>query len=96
MEQKTIKIGNLSVSNKLPFVLISGPCQIESRDHALFTADYLHKVTGKLGIPFIYKSSFDKANRTSLSGKRGIGLEKALDIFREVKSTFNCPVSTLR
>jgi 2-dehydro-3-deoxyphosphooctonate aldolase (KDO 8-P synthase) len=94
MEQKTIKIGNISASNKLPFVLISGPCQIESRDHALFTADYLHKITQKLGIPFIYKSSFDKANRTSLSGKRGIGLEKALDIFREVKSTFNCPVLT--
>jgi 2-dehydro-3-deoxyphosphooctonate aldolase (KDO 8-P synthase) len=94
MEQKTIKIGNISASNNLPFILISGPCQIESRDHALMTAEFLFKVTQKLNIPFIYKSSFDKANRTSLSGKRGIGLDNALKIFEEVKSTFNCPVLT--
>jgi 2-dehydro-3-deoxyphosphooctonate aldolase (KDO 8-P synthase) len=94
MEQKIINIGNLKVSNKLPFILISGPCQIESRDHAMMTAERLIKITSKLNIPFIYKSSFDKANRSSLTGKRGIGLDNALPIFEEVKKTFGCPVLT--
>jgi 2-dehydro-3-deoxyphosphooctonate aldolase (KDO 8-P synthase) len=90
-----VKVGkNVSISNALPFTLISGPCQIESRDHALMTCEKLVKVTDKLKIPFIYKSSYDKANRTSLSGKRGVGLEKSLAIFEEVKKQFGCPVLT--
>jgi len=89
-----VKAGKVNIANNLPFVLISGPCQVESRDHAMMTAEYLVKVTDKLKIPFIYKSSFDKANRTSLSGKRGMGLENTLPIFEEVKKAFGCPVLT--
>lgn len=91
---KIVKVGNVNFSNDLPFVLISGPCQVESRDHALMTAEKLIKITNKLGIPFIYKSSFDKANRTSLKGKRGFGLENSLPIFEEIKDTFKCPILT--
>ncbi len=89
-----VKTGNVRIANNLPFVLISGPCQIESRDHAMMTAEKLVKVTDKLKIPFIYKSSYDKANRTSLKGKRGIGIENSLAIFEEVKKAFGCPVLT--
>ena len=91
---KQIKVKNIQVSNDLPFTLIAGPCQMESRDHALMMAENLFKITQKLGIPFIYKSSFDKANRTSLNSKRGIGLEKAMPIFKEIQDTFGCPTLT--
>ncbi|HSX72691.1 MULTISPECIES: 3-deoxy-8-phosphooctulonate synthase [unclassified Shinella] len=76
------------------FSLIAGPCQMESRDHAYMMAEALVKMTDKLGIGLVYKSSFDKANRTSLSGKRGIGLEKALEIFADLKKDFGFPVVT--
>ncbi len=92
--QKTITTNNIKISNELPFVLIAGPCQMESRDHAMMMAENLKKITDNLGISLIYKSSFDKANRTSLSSERGIGLEKALPIFQEIKETFGCPVLT--
>lgn len=82
------------LSNAKPFVLIAGPCQMESRDHALMMAEKLVKITTKLGVKLIYKSSFDKANRTSISGKRGIGLENSLPIFEEIKKTFKIPVLT--
>ncbi len=78
----------------LPLVLIAGPCQMESRDHAFMMAENIKKITDKLGIQFIYKSSFDKANRTSVEGKRGMGLEKTLPIFTELKKTFGCPILT--
>ncbi len=94
MTQKHIKVGNVTFGNDLPFVLIAGPCQIESRDHTIEVAHALVEMTQKLGIGFIYKSSFDKANRTSIKGKRGIGLEKALPIFNEVREKFGCPVLT--
>ncbi|HCR85487.1 MAG TPA: 3-deoxy-8-phosphooctulonate synthase [Alphaproteobacteria bacterium] len=94
LSTKIVQAGKVNFSNDLPFVLISGPCQVESRDHALMTAEKLVKITNKLGIPFVYKSSFDKANRTSLKGKRGFGLENSLAIFEEIKSTFKCPVLT--
>jgi 2-dehydro-3-deoxyphosphooctonate aldolase (KDO 8-P synthase) len=94
-KHNVVKVSNkVHIANNLPFVVISGPCQIESRDHALMTCETLVKVTDKLKIPFIYKSSYDKANRTSLSGKRGIGLEGSLAIFEEVKKQFGCPVLT--
>jgi 2-dehydro-3-deoxyphosphooctonate aldolase (KDO 8-P synthase) len=67
----TVSVGNVSFSNALPFVLIAGPCQMESRDHALETAAALKAICGKLGVPLVYKSSFDKANRTSVAGQRG-------------------------
>ena len=76
------------------FSLIAGPCQMESRDHAYMIAGTLAELCGKLGIGLVYKSSFDKANRTSLSGKRGIGLEKAVEIFADLKKDFGFPVLT--
>jgi 2-dehydro-3-deoxyphosphooctonate aldolase (KDO 8-P synthase) len=94
LQAKQIKVQNVTIANNLPFTLIAGPCQMESRDHALMMAENLVKITDKLGIPFIYKSSFDKANRTSLNSKRGIGLEKALLVFAEIKKTFGCPTLT--
>ncbi|MGX5722439.1 3-deoxy-8-phosphooctulonate synthase [Shinella zoogloeoides] len=76
------------------FSLIAGPCQMESRDHAYMIAGTLAELCDKLGIGLVYKSSFDKANRTSLSGKRGIGLEKAMEIFADLKKDFGFPVLT--
>lgn len=89
-----IKIGSITMGNDMPMVIIAGPCQIESRDHAMFMAEALIKITNVLGIPFVYKSSYDKANRTSIAGKRGIGLVKALPIFDEIRSELGCPVLT--
>lgn len=94
MTQNTISVGNVKISNELPFILISGPCQVESRDHAMMTCETLAEITSKLNIPFIYKSSFDKANRTSIKSQRGLGLENTLPIFEEIKKTFGCPVLT--
>jgi 2-dehydro-3-deoxyphosphooctonate aldolase (KDO 8-P synthase) len=91
---KTLKIGNLSVSNDLPFILISGPCQMESRDHAMMVAEELKKMTDDLGIGLIYKTSFDKANRSSVKAARGFGLDAALAVFDEIRRTFDCPVLT--
>ena len=78
---RTIQINNIKISNNLPFALIAGPCQTESLDHSLMMASNIKRICDKLNIGFIYKSSFDKANRSSLEGKRGIGLEKTLEIF---------------
>ena len=76
------------------FSLIAGPCQMESRDHAYMIAGTLAELCGKLGLGLVYKSSFDKANRTSIAGKRGIGLEKAMEIFADLKKDFGFPVLT--
>ena len=78
---KIVKCGKLNISNKDPFTLIAGPCQLENEKHALTIANELKKITEKLGIGLIYKTSFDKANRTSLNGKRGAGLEKIFTCF---------------
>lgn len=94
MTQHHISLRNITIGNDLPFTLIAGPCQMESREHALETAGTLKEMCDTLGIPLIYKTSFDKANRTSLRGKRGIGLEKALPIFQEIRDTIGCPVIT--
>jgi 2-dehydro-3-deoxyphosphooctonate aldolase (KDO 8-P synthase) len=80
--------------NDLPLALIAGPCAMESRDHALFMAENLQKITERLNIGLVFKSSFDKANRTSAKGRRGIGLDEALKVFAEVKATFGLPVVT--
>lgn len=93
-DSKHVKVGPISFGNDLPFVLISGPCQIESRDHALFMAEALAKAAAASGVPFIFKSSFDKANRTSVSGRRGVGIDAGLAILAEVKATLGCPVLT--
>jgi 2-dehydro-3-deoxyphosphooctonate aldolase (KDO 8-P synthase) len=92
--QNTVKIGNVTVSNHAPLALIAGPCQMESRAHALETAIALKEITTKLGIGLIYKSSFDKANRTSLNAQRGIGLEASLPIFAEIRETLGLPCLT--
>lgn len=89
-----VKVKNISISNDLPFTLIAGPCQMESYDHTMMMAKALTEMTSKLGIPFIYKTSFDKANRTSVSAKRGMGLEESLDIFAKIHKEFGCPTIT--
>ncbi len=94
MEQKEIKIGNFKISNKLPIAIIAGPCQIESHQHAVDLAGKLVELTGKLGINYIFKASFDKANRTSINGARGVGLEEGMKTFAEIKKLYNCPIIT--
>jgi len=91
---RTVRIGSLEVANDRPFVLIAGPCQLESRQHALEMSQALVEMTGRLGIGLIYKTSFDKANRTSVSAQRGLGMEKSLPILAEIRETFGCPVLT--
>src|SRR5690242_18511870 len=94
VKQRHITIGTVKIGNDLPFVLIAGPCQIETRDHAMMMAEKLIAITNKLQIPFIYKSSYDKANRTSITGKRGIGIIGAAPIFDEIRTELGCPVLT--
>ena len=89
-----VAVGGLSVGNDLPLTVIAGPCVMESREHALETADALAGMARSLGLGLIYKSSFDKANRTSLAGARGIGMDAALPIFAEIRNRFNLPVLT--
>jgi len=91
---KTVSVGNIDIANALPFVLIAGPCQIESRDHALMMAERIAAVALAVGFDFIYKSSFDKANRSSVSTERGIGIDEGLRILQDVKVAFGCPVLT--
>ena len=93
-ESRAVAIGDLTLGNDRPFTLIAGPCALESRAHALEMSQALVELTGKLGIGLIYKTSFDKANRTSLTGQRGIGLAQALPILAEVRETHGCPVLT--
>lgn len=90
----TVTVGKVKFSNSAPLSIIAGPCQMESRDHAFDMAGKIKEITEKLGIGFVYKSSFDKANRTSLNSKRGIGLEKAMDVFDDLKREFHIPVLT--
>jgi 2-dehydro-3-deoxyphosphooctonate aldolase (KDO 8-P synthase) len=90
----TFNIHNITVGNNHPFVLIAGPCQIESRSHALETAEQIKKITSELGIKFVYKSSFDKANRSSVSTKRGVGISEGLEILNMVKHSLGVPIIT--
>jgi 2-dehydro-3-deoxyphosphooctonate aldolase (KDO 8-P synthase) len=94
INQKQIAIGDFSIGNNLPFVLIAGPCQMESRDHAFEVAQFLKECTFEYQVPLIYKSSFDKANRTSVAGTRGLGLDKSLQVFEEIKSKLELPILT--
>jgi 2-dehydro-3-deoxyphosphooctonate aldolase (KDO 8-P synthase) len=89
-----INVGNTTIGNDRPLALIAGPCQIESRAHALEMAHALVEITGKLGIGLIYKSSFDKANRSSIETPRGLGLGEGLRILAEIRETYGCPVLT--
>jgi 2-dehydro-3-deoxyphosphooctonate aldolase (KDO 8-P synthase) len=94
MTQKTVKIGAINVANSQPFMLIAGPCQLESREHAFDMCGALTELTSKLKIPFVYKTSYDKANRTSLKAQRGLGIDKSLQIFLDLKKEFKVPVIT--
>ena len=93
-EQRQVHIGNLTLGNHLPLALIAGPCVIESRNHAFEIAGGLSEITRKLGIGLIFKSSFDKANRTSLVGARGVGMELGLQILADIADKYSCPVLT--
>ena len=93
-EQHTVNVGPYSLSNVKPLTIIAGPCQLETREHALEMAGALKALGDKLNIGIIYKTSYDKANRTSVSGVRGIGLEDALPIFNEVRDVTGLPVLT--
>ena len=94
MTAKTVQIGKLNVGNTLPFVLFGGMNVLESRDMAMQVAEAYVNVTQKLGIPYVFKASFDKANRSSIHSYRGPGMEEGLKIFQEIKQTFDIPVIT--
>ena len=94
MNNHKVKCSNFEIANNKPFTLISGPCQLESEEHAIKISTELKKITSELGINFIYKTSFDKANRTSLKGKRGLGLDKSLSVFDRIKKDVGVPVLT--
>jgi len=89
-----VQIGNITVGNDLPFALIAGPCQMESMIHAMDMAGQLFEMTQKLGMGLVYKTSFDKANRTSLTAQRGLGLEGAIPVFQRIRNEFGIPVLT--
>lgn len=91
---KEVKLDGITIANNKPFTLIAGPCQMESRDHAFECAVFLKELCQRLAIPLIFKTSFDKANRTSIVGKRGIGLEQAIPVFAEIKEKLNLPLLT--
>ena len=82
-----VSIGNVRIGNALPLALIAGPCQMESREHALEMASAVKEIAARVGLPLIFKTSFDKANRTSSKGARGVGLEKALPVFAEIRES---------
>ena len=94
MEQIKVKCGNLTISNNNPFILIAGPCQLENETHAINVAKKLKEICAKLSIGLIYKTSFDKANRTSLKGERGSGLENSLPVFDKIRKDLGIPVLT--
>ena len=91
---KTVTVGNVSISNEANYSLIAGPCQLESLGHALMLAEKIAAAAEAAGISFIFKASYDKANRTSLSGQRGLGMDEGLKILAAVKEQFQCPVLT--
>ncbi len=92
--QKTVRVGAVEIGNDRPWVLIAGPCQIESMEHALEMAAALDEISAATGVPVIYKSSYDKANRTSAGAARGIGMARGLDILAAVRERYNMPVLT--
>ena len=89
-----VTVGNVTFANDRPIAVFAGPCQMESRAHALEMATALKEIAGRLGLGLVYKTSFDKANRTSLGGKRGVGLDAALAVFAEIRETLALPVVT--
>jgi len=94
MQQKTVKIGNIEIGDNQPIAFITGPCQLENRDHAMMMADKISRLCTKNGAQFIFKASYDKANRSSISSARGIGIDEGLRILNDIGREFNCPVIT--
>ena len=91
---KKIKLNNFTISNDSPFCLIAGPCVLENKKHSIKIAEIINNICNELGINFVFKASFDKANRSSAKSQRGIGIEKSLEIFKEIKNLFNCSIIT--
>ncbi|GFE65075.1 3-deoxy-8-phosphooctulonate synthase [Litoreibacter roseus] len=91
---KTVALGNVQVSNDLPLTVIAGPCQLEGLDHALMIAERMAEACAKAGAGYVFKASYDKANRTSLSGKRGLGMDEGLSVLSKVRDQIGCPVLT--
>ncbi len=94
MQQKTVKIGDVEIGENNPIAFITGPCQLENRDHAMMMADKISRLCAKNGAQFIFKASYDKANRSSISSARGIGIDEGLRILNDIGREFNCPVIT--
>ena len=94
MRHKVVKCKDFQIANNKKLTLISGPCQIESEQHAIDIAGFIKELTSQLGVNYIFKSSFDKANRTSISGARGLGLDKSLKVFDKIRNQLNLPVLT--
>lgn len=94
MPMKDVAVGPITVGNNRPLTVIAGPCALEGRDHALMIATAMAEVCEAAGAEFVFKASYDKANRTSLTGKRGVGMEAGLDILADVKAQIGCPVLT--
>ena len=94
MNSIKVNCGKIDISNNDKICIISGPCQLESEQHAMDMAGKIKEITSKFGLGFIYKTSFDKANRTSLKGKRGAGLEASLPVFDKIKKELNVPILT--
>lgn len=94
MQKKTVKIGDVEIGENQPIAFITGPCQLENRDHAMMMADKISRLCAKNGAQFIFKASYDKANRSSISSARGIGIDEGLRILNDIGREFNCPVIT--
>ena len=94
MQKKTVKIGDVEIGKNNPIAFITGPCQLENRDHAMMMADKISRLCAKNGAQFIFKASYDKANRSSISSARGIGIDEGLRILNDIGREFNCPVIT--
>jgi len=94
MQDKIITVGNIAIGGTNPFALITGPCQLESRDHAFMMAEKITKACAKSGTQFIFKASYDKANRSSINTQRGLGIEEGLRILSDIRAAFGCPILT--
>ena len=94
MQHRTVKIGNIDLGADHPIAFITGPCQLENRDHAMMMAEKISNLCAKNGAGYIFKASYDKANRSSISSARGIGMEEGLRILQDISREFNCPVIT--
>ncbi|SET81493.1 3-deoxy-8-phosphooctulonate synthase [Oceanicella actignis] len=93
-EQRVVQVANVRIGNALPLAVLAGPCQLESLDHALMIAERMARICDDAGLGYVFKASFDKANRTSLSGRRGVGMEAGLEILAAVRARIGCPVVT--